>query len=52
MLRLGEPEDVGDVVLFLASDLSRYVTGEIIAIDGGQILGSPAWLGGKGAGKE
>ena len=52
LLRLGEPEEVGDVVLFLASDLSRYVTGEIIAIDGGQLLGPPAWLGGKVSGKE
>lgn len=52
MLRLGEPEEVADVVLFLASDLSRYVTGEIIAIDGGQLLGPPAWLKGKATDKE
>lgn len=51
MLRLGEPEDVGDVILFLASDLSRYITGVTIAIDGGQMLGAPAWLGGKTAGR-
>lgn len=32
--RLGEPIDVANVILFLASDLSSYVTGEIIGIDG------------------
>ncbi len=41
LLRLGEPEDVARVVLFLASDLSSYVTGETIIIDGGQMLGGP-----------
>jgi len=33
--RLGEPNDVADAVLWLASDLSRYVTGGIIPVDGG-----------------
>ena len=33
--RWGASEDVADVVLFLASDLSSYVTGETIAVDGG-----------------
>lgn len=32
--RLGEPEDVANVILFLASDLSGYVTGEVIGVDG------------------
>lgn len=34
MGRLGTPEDVADAILFLASDLSRYVTGEILGVDG------------------
>ena len=34
MGRLGEPIDVANVILFLASDLSAYVTGEVIGVDG------------------
>jgi meso-butanediol dehydrogenase / (S,S)-butanediol dehydrogenase / diacetyl reductase len=33
--RLEEPEDVADVVVFLASDLARYVTGEAVNVTGG-----------------
>lgn len=47
LLRLGEPEEVASVVLFLASDLAKYVTGETIVIDGGQLVGPPAFLGSK-----
>jgi 3-oxoacyl-[acyl-carrier protein] reductase len=36
--RLGLPEDVANVVLFLASDLSSYVTGQVIAVDGGLVM--------------
>ena len=32
----GEPEDVARVVLFLGSDLSRHVNGQVIRVDGGQ----------------
>ncbi|MDO5131353.1 MAG: glucose 1-dehydrogenase [Eubacteriales bacterium] len=35
MGRLGEPLDVANVLVFLASDLAGYVTGEIIGVDGG-----------------
>lgn len=33
--RLGTPDDVADVVLFLVSDASRYLTGQVVAVDGG-----------------
>lgn len=32
---IGEPEDVANVMLFLASQESRYITGQIIVVDGG-----------------
>lgn len=38
MGRVGTPEEVADVILFLASDLSRYVTGQVIGVDGGMVL--------------
>ena len=38
MKRIGKPEDVAKVALFLASDLSEYVTGQIIGVDGGMII--------------
>ncbi|GGH74848.1 3-oxoacyl-[acyl-carrier protein] reductase [Pullulanibacillus pueri] len=37
--RFGDPEDVADVVLFLASDASSYMTGQILRIDGGMVMG-------------
>ncbi|HPT51982.1 MAG TPA: SDR family oxidoreductase, partial [Bacteroidales bacterium] len=33
--RMGVPEDVAKVALFLASDLSQYITGQVIGCDGG-----------------
>jgi NAD(P)-dependent dehydrogenase (short-subunit alcohol dehydrogenase family) len=36
--RVGEPEDIADVVIFLCSDLSRFVTGQNIVVDGGLTL--------------
>jgi len=36
--RLGEPSDVADAVLFLAGDQSRYITGEVIKVDGGMYV--------------
>jgi NAD(P)-dependent dehydrogenase (short-subunit alcohol dehydrogenase family) len=37
--RVGEPKDVADVALFLASDEADYVTGGIIFVDGGLTAG-------------
>lgn len=36
--RLGEPEEVGDCALFLASSMSNYITGAVIDINGGSLM--------------
>ena len=36
---LGEPDDVARAVLFLAGDLGRHVTGQVVRVDGGQLIG-------------
>ncbi len=36
--RLGRPEDVANAVLFLASDLAAYVTGQVLVVDGGMVI--------------
>lgn len=38
MHRMGEPDDIGKVALFLASDMSSYMTGSQIMVDGGVLL--------------
>ncbi len=38
MNRAGTPEDVAKTILFLASDLSAYVTGQVIGVDGGMLI--------------
>jgi 3(or 17)beta-hydroxysteroid dehydrogenase len=36
--RLGEPEDIAKGVLFLASDESNYITGQVLQVDGGMLM--------------
>lgn len=38
MARLGQPEDVARVALFLASDAANYITGQVINVDGGMVM--------------
>jgi acetoacetyl-CoA reductase/3-oxoacyl-[acyl-carrier protein] reductase len=37
--RLGEPDDVARAVLFLVSDFGRHITGQVLRVDGGQLIG-------------
>jgi len=38
--RIGTPEDVANLYLFLASDEASYISGEVIRIDGGMVIGT------------
>lgn len=39
MGRVGEPEEIADVILFLASNAARYITGQVMVVDGGLLVG-------------
>ena len=43
MGHLGEPADIGHAMAFLASDAAKFITGQTIVVDGGQILPESAW---------
>ncbi len=36
--RLGKPDDIARVAYFLCSDLSRHMTGQVLRVDGGQLI--------------
>ena len=37
--RIGEPDDIAGAVVFLASDAARFMTGQVMVIDGGVTIG-------------
>jgi 3-oxoacyl-[acyl-carrier protein] reductase len=37
--RLGEPEDIANAYLFLASDEASFITGTVLSVDGGLVIG-------------
>ncbi len=39
MGRVGEPDEIADVILFLASNAARYMTGQTVVVDGGLLVG-------------
>jgi 3-oxoacyl-[acyl-carrier protein] reductase len=38
--RLGEPRDIANAYLFLASDEAAFITGEVLRVDGGIVVGT------------
>ena len=43
MKRMGQPEDIGDVAVWLASEGARFITGQSILVDGGYTIGGLRW---------
>lgn len=38
MGRIGQPSEVAQAILFLASEMSSYITGQVLGVDGGMII--------------
>jgi NAD(P)-dependent dehydrogenase (short-subunit alcohol dehydrogenase family) len=36
---MGDPSDIGEAAVFLASDASKYITGVVLPVDGGNSIG-------------
>jgi 2-hydroxycyclohexanecarboxyl-CoA dehydrogenase len=50
LVRFGRPDDYGDVVVFLASSMARFVTGHVVPVDGGTLAAGGWYLRGDGRG--
>lgn len=38
MGRMGDPQDIANAAIYLASNLSDYVTGQVLTVDGGMVM--------------
>ncbi len=49
MLHAGDPWDIAEAIVYLASDAGKFVTGEVLNVDGGQQLWGDPWFAGRPA---